>query len=83
MVIALFNYVNRACLLVEDVMKKGFFNASLSVMLVASIWTGAMAQLSPMSTEEKQKKEKVQIVVVEKKERERSDGRGESRRPRP
>ena len=64
-------------------MKKGFLNASLSVMLMASFWVGAMAQLSPVSIEEKQKKEKMHIVVVEKKGREKPSGGGGSRRPRP
>jgi hypothetical protein len=82
MVVALIMGEKRACLLAEGVMKKGFLNAGLSVMLVASFCGGAVAQLSPASTEEKQKKERVQIVVVEKKEREKSGG-GESRRPRP
>lgn len=62
-------------------MKKGFFNAGLSVMLVASFWTGKITQSSPASIEEKQKKEKMQIVVVEKKEREKSSGSGASQRP--
>ena len=63
-------------------MKKGFLKAGLGVMLIASFCTGAMAQISSASAEDRQKKEKVEIVVVEKKERDRSGGAGESRRPR-
>jgi hypothetical protein len=83
MVVAVSKGDDRASLLAEDVMKKGFFNAYLGVMLVASFYAGAMAQPSAASMEEKKKKEKVQIVVAEKKERGRSDGRGEPRKPRP
>jgi hypothetical protein len=62
-------------------MKKGFLNAGLSVMLVASFFTGAIGRSNSASMEEKQKKEKVQIVVVDKKERGKSGGESQKTRP--
>jgi hypothetical protein len=62
-------------------MKKGFLNAALSVMLIATGCVSARAESGSASIEEKQKKDKVQIVVIEKKERDKSGG-GESHKPR-
>src|SRR5215216_1750313 len=82
MMVALFYRCDRACLLQGDAMKKGFLKTGLGAMLIASFCTGAMAQISTASVEDKQKKEKVEIVVVEKKDREKPGGGGDSQRPR-